>query len=425
MGSVSYPTAIVTALNSTQLPVNAASVLADGQLVSSNVKSLNITSNTGGIAYFTAGLNNATFTVSGINYAVTSGTIAPLTIPSGLSTVVVTSNFSTVIPPTTWTSSTLLPSGAIFSSWSGLTFGANTFVAVNGYGNASNIAGYSLDSGRTWLASTMPVVAQWSSVSYAASTFAAVAYISGSSSTNIAAYSPNGYTWSLSTLPANAYWRSVAGATTGYFIAISDGNGSATQQAAYSTNGGITWNSSTLPTITACWASVAYGNVNWVAIAGNFSSLNYAAYSANNGTSWTASTLPASLAWKQVAYGFPSQTPTFVAVANATSTGAYSTNGGASWSSSTMPYSANWQSITYGNGYFVALAYGSTSAAYSNNGYTWTGFLTGTGNFYYQLAYGNGTFETFNSTVSGVNYSVQAGILPVEFGIYSGPSKTY
>jgi len=104
-------------------------------------------------------------------------------------------------------------------------------------------------------------------------------------------------------------------------------------------------------------------------------------------TAWTSSTLPSSSNWVNVAYG----NGIFIAVQNGgTSAAAYSTNG-TSWSSMTMSSATSWEAVTYGNGYYVAIANSSTSAAYSTNGTTWTSMtIAGAGG--QSIAYGNKTF---------------------------------
>ena len=76
-----------------------------------------------------------------------------------------------------------------------------------------------------------------------------------------------------------------------------------------------------------------------------------AAAVSTNGTTWTAATLPSSAAWESVTYG----NGTFVAVAGGSTTAAYSTNG-TTWTAASLPSSAAWASVAYGNGTFVAVA---------------------------------------------------------------------
>ena len=76
--------------------------------------------------------------------------------------------------------------------------------------------------------------------------------------------------------------------------------------------------------------------------------------------------MPKTAKWYSVAYG----NGKYVAVANGSSTAAYSTDG-VTWVQTTMPASASWQKVAYGNGKYVAVASDSKTAAYSTDGITW------------------------------------------------------
>ncbi len=107
------------------------------------------------------------------------------------------------------------------------------------------------------------------------------------------------------------------------------------------------------------------------------------------GSTWTARALPSSANWRSVTYG----NGVFVAVAYGSSSAATSPDG-ITWTARTLPSSANWRSVTYGNGVFVAVAYGSSTAATSTNGITWTSrTLPSTANWS-AVTYGNGLFVT-------------------------------
>ena len=90
----------------------------------------------------------------------------------------------------------------------------------------------------------------------------------------------------------------------------------------------------------------------------------------------------------------------------------YSTNGGANWTQGTMPSSANWSSVAWGNGRFVAIASGSTTAAYSFDGITWIASTTQAGAAWTNVRYGQGVFlavasgtSTAMTTTDGVNWT--------------------
>ena len=121
-----------------------------------------------------------------------------------------------------------------------------------------------------------------------------------------------------------------------------------------------------------------------------------------DGVTWTQRTLPTSANWYSVTYG----NGVFVAVASGSSTAATSTDG-ITWTSRTLPTSANWCSVTYGNGVFVAVAYSGTIAATSPDGVTWTQRTLPTSDNWISVTYGNGVFvavaqdSTIAATSSG------------------------
>jgi hypothetical protein len=98
---------------------------------------------------------------------------------------------------------------------------------------------------------TMPSAASWSSVTYGNGTFVAVA-----NSSNTAAYSSDGITWNSSTLPVTGTWTSVTYGN-GRFVAVQDGSASPTTAVAYSTDG-ITWTSAVAPDYQT-YQAVQYG----------------------------------------------------------------------------------------------------------------------------------------------------------------------
>jgi len=144
----------------------------------------------------------------------------------------------------------------------------------------------------------------------------------------------------------------------------------------------------------AAWASSAYGNGYYVAVAGTSTGVTTAGYS-TNGTTWTVgSSLPASANWSAVAAGVLSGTWYYMAVSTGSSSAAYSTNG-SSWSSATGLVVGNWNCIAYGNtsttGYFMTVNSGNNGCYVSTNGNTWT--VTGnmpSSSTWSCLAYGTG-----------------------------------
>ena len=174
----------------------------------------------------------------------------------------------------------------------------------------------------------------------------------------------------------------------------------------------------TMPS-TSYWSGFAYGSISgtnyWMAV----SQSSNGAYS-TNGTTWTATSLAYNYSWINTAYG----NSTFVSVQQGagSATGIYSTNG-TSWSPMSMASSTNWDDVTYGNGYFVAIAQSTTAAAYSTNGSTWTASTLPSSKSWDSVTYGNGTFVAVqNSGTTAGAYFAQSTLLPVNFGIYAGPT---
>ena len=179
-------------------------------------------------------------------------------------------------------------------------------------------------------------------------------------------------------------------------------------------NAPLSFTASTLSS-SATWSAVAYGSGKFVAVANG--STTAGAYS-TIGTTWTASTMPGARNWQNVTYG----NGYFIAVAWTTTASAYSTNG-TTWTASTMPSSAYWDGVTYGNGYYVAVSQ-TTAGAYSTNGTTWTASTLPSSLNWDGITYGNGKFVAVQGGGSSAvgAYFAQTQTLPVNFGIYAGPT---
>lgn len=200
--------------------------------------------------------------------------------------------------------------------------------------------------------------------------------------TNFAGYSlDDGLTWQASTLPATGEWVSVThgSANGGVFVAVRlDGNGS---QVATSSDG-ITWTLRATPTcgVECGWGAVTYGNGLFVAVAGSGSSR---LMTSPDGVTWTLQSAPMS-ALSSVIYG----NGKFVAVgyfgeclwsSDAISWNSSATNGG------------NFNDITFGNGIFVIInAMG--SSMYSSDGESWTAHSAPIGNAMVRAEFGGGVF---------------------------------
>ena len=88
----------------------------------------------------------------------------------------------------------------------------------------------------------------------------------------------------------------------------------------------------------------------------------------------------------------------------------------------TTPSSPGWVSVTYGNGYYVAVAYGTTTGAYSTNGTTWTALTMPSSAGWLSVTYGNGYYVAVAYGTTAGAYFAQSAALPVNFGIYNGPT---
>ena len=110
-------------------------------------------------------------------------------------------------------------------------------------------------------------------------------------------------------------------------------------------------------------------------------------YSASDGSTWTARTLPSSANWRAITYG----NGVFVAVATG-STSAATSSDGITWTGRTLPSALSWYSVTFANGTFVAIANGSNVAATSPDGISWTSRTLPSTAGWASVTYGNGVF---------------------------------
>ena len=110
--------------------------------------------------------------------------------------------------------------------------------------------------------------------------------------------------------------------------------------------------------------------------------------------------MPSSGHWSFVTYG----NGKFVAVAYGSNTAAYSTDG-ITWTAATMPSSSGWKFGTYGNGKFVAVTDNRNKAAYSTDGITWTAFKISLFESLDSVTYGNGRFVAVGNGSNTAAYS--------------------
>jgi hypothetical protein len=237
------------------------------------------------------------------------------------------------------------------------------------------------------VASVVPTLtggATWSSMAYGAGVWVAVP-----SSGNTSAYSTTGSTWTAATLPLATTWSTVAYGN-GYFVALNSSNATGI----YSNSRGLGWRTFTMPS-NVPWSSLVYSNGVFVAIASGYNVAAYATNFVRGVVSFTGATLPSASTWTNLAVGITQVAGTsstvFVTLASGTNTGAYSVNFGATWLNISLPASAVWSSVTFGNGRFVAISsFSAQPPLYSFDGINWlqspiTAFGT-------QLAYGQGIF---------------------------------
>ena len=201
------------------------------------------------------------------------------------------------------------------------------------------------------------------------------------------AQSTIGYT-STNTTGGSSYYTTTTGFTGPRFVSMASGSGS--NQATYSADG-ITWTSTTMPSIQA-WMEAVYGDGKFVAVAmytaGYGGPTNQAAYSAD-GVTWTATTMPSTAYWTDITYADNK----FVAVSDS---GAALSADGITWTATTMP-SAGYSKVTYGDLRFVATATAVPSrAAYSTDGINWTENSMGV-NYINDLIWAGGKFVAVGS----------------------------
>ena len=201
---------------------------------------------------------------------------------------------------------------------------------------------------------------------------------------------------------------STAGLTYGGGILVTCGR---TALASTSSDGGATWVSRTLPTLGAgTYVSVHYGNAIFLALGSQGQTAT-----SSNGVSWTAQgTIPGSITnWASMAYG----NGRFVAIAggqggSANRNVAYTIDNGVTWylSPNGMPASAVWTRIRYGAGLFFATAEGTNQCATSPDGITWTLRTLPSSSNWVSCAFGNTNKRPLWAAISRTSGTVAASI---------------
>ena len=219
----------------------------------------------------------------------------------------------------------------------------------------------------------------------------------------IGATSTDGTSWTSRTslMPSGAAWTAAAfgkfndgssmpSETATRFVAVA--GGSANTTGAYSADG-ITWTATTMGT-SATWADVCFGEGRFVAIASNSTTVRVSL----DGENWDNTGTLSATGYNTIAYGMG----LYIAVKSGSQSVNRSTTGIGAWTegASALPSTAAWTSVTWGNGRFVAVAGGgSTAAAYSLDGITWTAATLPAGTWTH-ITYGQGVFLIVSTTTA-------------------------
>lgn len=174
----------------------------------------------------------------------------------------------------------------------------------------------------------------------------------------------------------------------------------------------VTWQSSnTLPTTAGSWWSVAGSPTRAVVVSRGTLDAMYTL----DGTTWTKTSMPSNQLWVGVTYG----NGAFVAVANGPSTATARSTDGITWTANTLPASRAWNSIAYGNGTFIAQDSGKNIAK-SVDGITWTTGGLNTLSNAAQIYFLNDRFISVSGGTTAYSYSTDgttwtAGVFPSTF----------
>jgi len=481
MGISVYPVASNASLApSTVLPVNASSVIWDGQLIVTSGQSLVVSGNGAPVYVYVNGMQKgAVVTISGatVNNAYTVGTGVQITASgwSGNATISVgLPPYSPAPQPTYPTTPTYYSTGTNYTSWQWtcVVGGNGNFVALPGFSATSTIT-YSTNSGASFNTVGLSYAAAWGAGCFGIPGGTPYFYIVGDyqgnySTTNIAPYNTNGAgnSWSYATLPYSTYWSGICyGAwdtntlTSGMFVAIGGWSGSSGAYALSTTP--TTWTAFPLP-VAFTWCDIAGG-----VLSGTPTVLTYWATSTNtsynayctvpsigsNPSSWT-STAGLTYGYGRISYGNGSFVVMFPQ--NSTNIMNYSQNPiGVGWTTGYLPYSTYWARAAWCDGWWLAVGgWNNASTSYaaicSGNNYTWTA-ISWPGNYYWtSVAASNGNVTSASGSGVSANFCavaastsvdayttpgqlsvpspVASGIVPttpISFGIYRGPAVTH
>lgn len=248
---------------------------------------------------------------------------------------------------TSWTART----SAADTSWSGVVYGNDQYVAVSSSGVIQSVM--TSPDGTTWTIRDAATANAWQSVTFGEGLFVAVA---SSGTGDRVMTSPDGIAWTTRTSAADVDWKSVTYGN-GMFVAVAN---TGTGNRVMTSPDGIAWTIQSSASDIS-WNSVTYGNGVFVAVAND--GILASVMTSTNGTSWSIQNASVANAWQGVTFG----RGVFVAIASSgTSNRAMSSTDGAAWTTKTTPVAANsynWSSITFNHSYnntgrFVAIANG-------------------------------------------------------------------
>jgi len=127
-------------------------------------------------------------------------------------------------------------------------------------------------------------------------------------------------------------------------------------------------------------------------------------YRSTTGTSWSATAGFAAVPYSDIVYG---STGGFLAISNTSYTGSYSANG-ISWTATSLPNTATtWSGVGFGNGYYFAVAKGTSIAAKSPDAQTWSQLALPSVADWTDCAYGNAGYQPITS--NGILVAISSG----------------
>ena len=275
--------------------------------------------------------------------------------------------------------------------------GGVSSATISGTANSAGIAAYSTSYGASWTAAALPgTQATW--IDMASSNIRSVAIATNSTK---AAYSTNsGATWTASTLPDNGVWSSIAYGN-GRFVAVQDGRSFAAQGGTNVIGTGSSATFTVTTNGTDYSVLIADGGTGYQ-IGDQVKILGTAL-----GGATPANDLTITVSALNVGLGSPTAMTSVTISGTANTTyPAYSFDG-ITWYESNYGFAAG--KLAYGNGVFVAVKSGSTSAYTSEDGIIWTR-RTVTADAYSAMAFGFSNTDNIGSFVTAAGQGIGSKI---------------